>query len=83
MLLPEVRSFLMVMTGDGAVKRGWRGHKRGQINQVVNVEKRSREQSEQQVESIIVLIFGKKTVFPFQRLLSITLAPYQASAAGL
>lgn len=83
MLFPDVRSFLIVMTGDGAVKRGGRGHRRGQMKQVVNVVKRSREQREQQMESIIVLIFGKKTLFPFQRLLSINLAPYQASTAGL
>lgn len=55
----------------------------GQINQVGKGGRKSTERSKQQMESIIVLIFGKKTLFPFQRLLSINLAPYQASAAGL
>lgn len=52
------------------------------MRQINWVAKGSKERNKQ-MESIIVLIFGRKAQFPFQRLLSINLAPYQASAAGL
>lgn len=80
MLFLDVRSFLIVMTGDGAVKRGWEGMMGwGKLIGLGRAER----QGNKQMESIVILIFGKKALFPFQRLLSINLASYQASEAGL
>lgn len=53
------------------------------INRIGKGSKEEQRQGNKQMESIVVLIFGKKGLFPFQRLLSINLASYQASEAGL
>lgn len=84
MLFLDVRSFLIVMTGDGAVKRGWEGMMgEGKLIGLGRAVKKSREGRGQANGAYHCSNLGKKALFPFQRLLSINLAPYQASAAGL
>lgn len=83
MLFLEVRSFLIVRTGDGAVKRRWEGKVEGsKLMGWKGWRIRTEREGNMQMESIIVPIFGKKGLFPFPRLLSINLAPHPGSTAG-
>ena len=68
MLFLDVRSFLIVMTGDGAVKRGWEYMTgEGKLIGLGRAVKKSREGRGQANGAYHCPNLGKKALFPFQK----------------